>query len=148
KDSVAASQIFFARRESFCGSPASLSVGLRGPDLRPGAPWQAQKGRRPKLYRLLVLREDTEARMTSTRSDIPEGPSTLDGAALERLLVELRPKLHRYCARITGSVIDGEDILQDAIIKAIEALPTAGTIENPEGWMFRIAHNAALDFLR
>jgi RNA polymerase sigma-70 factor (ECF subfamily) len=86
--------------------------------------------------------------MTSTRSEIPGGRSPLDGAALERLLAELRPKLHRYCARITGSVIDGEDVLQDAMIKAIEALPTAGTIENPEGWMFRIAHNAALDFLR
>jgi len=29
------------------------------------------------------------------------------------------------------------------MIKAIEAFPTAGTIDNPEGWIFRIAHNAA-----
>ena len=28
------------------------------------------------------------------------------------LLGELRPKLHRYCARTTGSVLDGEGILQ------------------------------------
>ena len=28
--------------------------------------------------------------------------------ALRRLLGELRPKLHRYCARMTGSAIDGE----------------------------------------
>ena len=60
----------------------------------------------------------------------------------------MRPKLHRYCARMTGSVIDGEDVLQDALIKAIEAFPAAGPIDNPEGWLFRIAHNAALDFLR
>lgn len=78
----------------------------------------------------------------------PESAPRFDGAALERLLVDLRPKLHRYCARITGSVIDGEDVLQEALIKAIEALPSAGPIENPEGWVFRIAHNAALDFLR
>jgi RNA polymerase sigma-70 factor (ECF subfamily) len=69
-------------------------------------------------------------------------------AGFDRLLVELRPKLHRYCARMTGSVIDGEDVLQDALAKAIEAFPKAGPIANPEGWLFRIAHNSALDFLR
>src|SRR5438105_5131011 len=69
-------------------------------------------------------------------------------ASFERLLGELRPKLHRYCARMTGSVIDGEDVMQEALVKAIEAFPKAGTIANPEGWLFRIAHNAALDFLR
>ena len=65
-----------------------------------------------------------------------------------RLLVTMRPRLHRYCARMTGSVIDGEDVLQDALIKAVEAFPSAGPIGNPEGWLFRIAHNTALDFLR
>ncbi|RUM27642.1 sigma-70 family RNA polymerase sigma factor [Rhizobium vallis] len=60
----------------------------------------------------------------------------------------MRSKLHRYCARMTGSVIDGEDVVQDALVKAIEAAPSAGPIANPEGWLFRIAHNAALDFLR
>ncbi len=67
---------------------------------------------------------------------------------LDRVLRELRPKLHRYTARMTGSTIDGEDVVQDAIVKAIEALPAAGAIANLEGWVFRILHNAALDFLR
>jgi RNA polymerase sigma-70 factor (ECF subfamily) len=66
----------------------------------------------------------------------------------ERVLGELRPKLHRYCARMTGSVIDGEDVLQEALVKAIEAFPLAGAIAHLEGWLFRITHNAALDFLR
>ena len=42
---------------------------------------------------------------------------------LDSVLSELRPKLHRYCARMTGSVIDAEDIVQEAIVKAIEAFP-------------------------
>jgi RNA polymerase sigma-70 factor (ECF subfamily) len=66
----------------------------------------------------------------------------------ERLVGELRPKLHRYCARMAGSAFDGEDIVQDALIRAFTALPNAGVIDNPEGWLFRIAHNTALDFLR
>src|SRR5947208_11006792 len=70
------------------------------------------------------------------------------GVDLERLLIAMRPKLHRYCARMVGSVIDGEDVLQDALIKAVEAFASAGPIGNPEGWLFRIAHNTALDFLR
>jgi len=68
--------------------------------------------------------------------------------ALERLAVEMRPQLHRYCARMTGSVIDGEDVLQDALLKAFEAAARTEPLDNPEGWLFRIAHNAALDFLR
>src|SRR5580704_7447598 len=66
---------------------------------------------------------------------------------LDRLLVDMRPRLHRYCARMVGSVIDGEDVVQDALIKAVESF-AAEPIGNPEGWLFRIAHNTALDFLR
>jgi RNA polymerase sigma-70 factor (ECF subfamily) len=66
---------------------------------------------------------------------------------VEQLLGELRPRLHRYCARMTGSVIDGEDVVQETMLKAIEAAPAAEPITNPEGWLFRIAHHAALDFL-
>jgi RNA polymerase sigma-70 factor (ECF subfamily) len=69
-------------------------------------------------------------------------------AKFERLVGELRPKLHRYCARMTGCAVDGEDIVQDALMKALAALPNVGVIDNPEGWLFRIAHNTALDFLR
>jgi len=69
-------------------------------------------------------------------------------AQFERLLGELRPRLHRFCARMTGSVIDGEDIVQEAMLKALESLSEAEAIDNPEAWIFRIAHNTALDFLR
>jgi len=69
-------------------------------------------------------------------------------ARFERLVGELRPKLHRYCARMTGSAVDGEDVVQDALMKALTAMPNVGVIDNPEGWLFRISHNTALDFLR
>ena len=65
-----------------------------------------------------------------------------------RRLGELRPKLHRYCARMTGSVIDGEDVLQEALLKALEAFAEGMAVANLEGWLFRIVHNTALDWLR
>src|SRR5918994_5442374 len=68
--------------------------------------------------------------------------------AFDKALHELRPQLHRYCARMTGSVVDGEDVVQEALVKAIEAFSQSGSIADPEAWLFRIAHNAALDFLR
>jgi RNA polymerase sigma-70 factor, ECF subfamily len=76
---------------------------------------------------------------------LPQGSAAASGIDV---LVAMRPKLHRYCARMVGSVIDGEDVLQDALIKAVESFPSAGPLRNPEGWLFRIAHNTALDFLR
>jgi RNA polymerase sigma-70 factor (ECF subfamily) len=79
-------------------------------------------------------------------TEIPAPPAAI--ADLNGLLVSMRPKLHRYCARMTGSVIDGEDVLQDALIKVVESFASAGPLRHPEGWLFRIAHNTALDFLR
>lgn len=74
----------------------------------------------------------------------------MDDLALdfEALLGAMRPKLHRYCARMSGSVIDGEDIVQDVLVKALGARASFGGLENPQAWLYRIAHNASLDFLR
>lgn len=67
---------------------------------------------------------------------------------LERLLFGIRPRLHRFCARMLGSAIDGEDIAQEAALKALEAFPRQSGIHNLEAWIFRIARNTALDALR
>ena len=43
-------------------------------------------------------------------------------ARLLALAAEVRPELHRYCARLMGSVIDGEDVVQDTLLRALVAL--------------------------
>jgi RNA polymerase sigma factor (sigma-70 family) len=63
-------------------------------------------------------------------------------------LKALRPRLHRYCARMTGSAVNGEDVLQDTLVKALHARAQGAAVDNLEGWLFRIAHNTSLDFLR
>jgi RNA polymerase sigma-70 factor, ECF subfamily len=60
----------------------------------------------------------------------------------------VRPELHRYCARLTGSVIEGEDIVQDTLAKAFYALSLSVDVPPLRPWLFRIAHNAAIDFLK
>ena len=60
----------------------------------------------------------------------------------------LRPRLHQFCTRMTGSVFDGEDVVQDALAHAFFKLPTLKDAERLEAWLFRIAHNKAIDLLR
>ena len=64
------------------------------------------------------------------------------------LVVEVRPELHRYCTRMTGSVFDGEDVVQDALAKAFYGLTELEALPSLRPWLFRIAHNCAMDFLR
>ena len=63
-------------------------------------------------------------------------------------ITQLRPNLHRYCARMTGSVSDGEDVVQEALFTAYRKLDTFDDAQRLEPWLFRIAHNRCIDFLR
>jgi RNA polymerase sigma-70 factor (ECF subfamily) len=73
--------------------------------------------------------------------------SRVPPAEFEARAQDIRPELHRYCARMIGSVVDAEDVVQEALAKAYAALPTT-TVANMRGWLFRIAHNKAIDHLR
>jgi RNA polymerase sigma factor (sigma-70 family) len=64
------------------------------------------------------------------------------------LVADIRPELHRYCARITGSVIDGEDVVQEVLAKAFYQLSMSVELPPLKPWLFRAAHNAAVDFCR
>lgn len=76
----------------------------------------------------------------------PDLPTT--NAALTAALTTLRPDLHRFLSRMMGSVFDGEDALQDAMLAALRAIETGARVENPRAWMFRIARNTALNAIR
>ncbi len=69
-------------------------------------------------------------------------------AQLSELLPTVRSELHRYLARMTGSVIDGEDVLQDTLLAASVALQSGTQVQNMRAWLFRIAHNTALNMFR
>lgn len=64
------------------------------------------------------------------------------------MVADLRPELHRYCARLTGSIVEGEDVVQDALAKAFYAMTMQPEVPPLRPWLFKIAHNAAIDRLR
>jgi len=65
------------------------------------------------------------------------------------LLEPIRPDLHRYCMSLTGNVWDGEDLLQDAIIRVFSLLGKHDDpLENPRAYLIRIATNLWIDRIR
>ena len=78
----------------------------------------------------------------------PPSPSHDRRSQLLALADQVRPELHRYCARLMGSVIDGEDVVQDTLLRAFVALQDLEEMPPLRPWLFRVAHNRALDLLR
>jgi RNA polymerase sigma-70 factor, ECF subfamily len=78
----------------------------------------------------------------------PTGPFEARYLAFLETVAQIRPKLHRYCSRMTGSVLDGEDVIQDALFEAYRKLDQFDDSRPLSPWLFRIAHNRCIDFLR
>jgi RNA polymerase sigma-70 factor, ECF subfamily len=69
-------------------------------------------------------------------------------AAFLATVTHLRAELHRYCTRMTGSALDGEDVMQESLFEAYRKIEM---LDDPSGlrpWLFRITHNRCIDFLR
>ena len=79
---------------------------------------------------------------------IEVGPFEARYFAFLETISQLRPQLHRYCARMTGSVMDGEDVVQEALFEAYRKMDKFDESRPLKPWLFRIAHNRCVDFLR
>src|ERR1700680_3609145 len=69
-------------------------------------------------------------------------------AAFLATVTHLRAELHRYCTRMTGSALDGEDVMQESLFEAYRKIEM---LDDPGGlrpWVLRTAHNRCIDFLR
>src|SRR6202158_2255559 len=86
--------------------------------------------------------------MDSLRNMDAHGPFEARYLAFLETISHLRPRLHRYCSRMTGSITDGEDVVQDALFRAYRSLDTFDDSRPLAPWLFRIAHNHCIDFLR
>jgi RNA polymerase sigma-70 factor, ECF subfamily len=76
------------------------------------------------------------------------GPFEARYLAFLETISTLRPSLHRYCARMTGSVMDGEDVVQEALFEGYRKLDQFDESRPLKPWLFRIAHNRCIDVLR
>lgn len=73
-----------------------------------------------------------------------------DAAAFQRIVDATSTRLVRLAARMLGSVVDAEDVVQEAYVKAYRAL-VSGEFDgraNVSTWLFRIVTNQAIDAMR
>src|SRR5882757_4612579 len=69
-------------------------------------------------------------------------------AAFLETVADLRGRLHRYCARMTGSVLDAEDVMQETLFEIYRNIDKLDDPRALRPWLFRTAHNRCIDFLR
>jgi RNA polymerase sigma-70 factor (ECF subfamily) len=88
----------------------------------------------------------------------------MDDEAIDRLVVEAQQgdlqayasifdayhvQVYRFVASRVGNPSDAEDLTQLVFVKALEALPRYESRGIPfGGWLFRLARNAVIDFVR
>lgn len=73
-----------------------------------------------------------------------------DDAAFRGIVDRTRAPLYRLAARLTGSLAEGEDALQEAYVDAYRALREGrwDGRSKVETWLYRIVTNAGIDALR
>src|SRR6476469_6492932 len=68
--------------------------------------------------------------------------------ALERVLREHAAGLAAALVRVTGDFAAAEDLVQDAVLAALQRWPTEGIPDRPDSWLVIVARNRGLDTLR
>jgi len=70
-------------------------------------------------------------------------------AAVERLFETHFERVARYIAIRIGNMSDAEDLASEVFVRALKTVDTYKETGAPmEAWLFRIAHNIAIDYLR
>jgi RNA polymerase sigma-70 factor, ECF subfamily len=69
-------------------------------------------------------------------------------SAFEQIVRRYQRPMVNLIARMTGDRGHAEDLAQEAFVKAFRSLPAFDTTRRLSSWLFRIAHNTAIDALR
>src|SRR5260370_17886831 len=80
----------------------------------------------------------------------PSGSSAGVDGLLEHLFRRQSGRMVSHLVRLLGpSDLDlAEETVQDAMLRALQTWPHTGVPENAPAWLFRVAHNAAIDAVR
>ena len=81
--------------------------------------------------------------LRSVPADDPEGTGVApDQAGFEEFFREQHARLYRSLCMVTGSRQEAEEIAQDAFLKIWERWDRVSAMEDPTGFLFRVAMNA------
>jgi len=71
-----------------------------------------------------------------------------DQRAFEAIYRRFHQDLYRFCLALTGNSQDAQDALQNAMVKVLRALPGEERQIKLKPWLYRIAHNEAMETIR
>lgn len=71
-----------------------------------------------------------------------------DRKAFSRLTEPYRRELIAYCYRLTGTLTEAEDMVQEAFLRAFRALETFEGRASLRAWLYKIAHNLCLNHVQ
>jgi RNA polymerase sigma-70 factor (ECF subfamily) len=83
-----------------------------------------------------------------TRANQAEAHPESARGALERIVREHAARLAAALVRVTGDFAAAEDLVQDAVLAALQRWPVEGVPERPDSWLVIVARNRGLDTLR
>jgi RNA polymerase sigma factor (sigma-70 family) len=69
-------------------------------------------------------------------------------ARLARVVREHAGQLAASLVRVTGDFATAEDLVQDAVVAALQHWPVEGIPQRPDAWLFTVARRRGLDVLR
>ncbi len=90
----------------------------------------------------------TEPAAARTNLDIVDRCKAGDTDAFETLYREHAPRLYALACRMAGSHDEGEDLLQEIFLQAYRKLPGFKGESAVGTWLYRLALNHCLDFVR
>ena len=68
--------------------------------------------------------------------------------AFQDQIIAALPRLRRFCAALTGTLADGDDLLQSTVERALKRKETYNPEHKLESWLFKIAQNHWIDLKR
>jgi RNA polymerase sigma-70 factor, ECF subfamily len=102
----------------------------------------------PFFLERAVNRGDAMVQAASTDNELIGSARRGEGESIARLVERYSSRLHRYLTCLVGEPALAEDILQDTWLSVMDRLDRFDPARPFAVWLFRVAHNRAIDVLR